>query len=220
MDIGSRVLYKNNQLIAFNKWPGVPVQSDKTGDKALLDLARIYTKSKLQLIHRIDRPASGIVLLAKTPRALAHLNEQFRQQKIQKRYLAVVKNKPDPASGELRHFLKKNARLNRSFVSDTPNDKAKEAHLKYRYISSSEQYHLLEIELITGRHHQIRAQLGALANPIKGDVKYGFRRSNKDRSIHLHAWKMSFRHPVSAEVVQLTAAPPDDPVWNAFELGL
>lgn len=221
MNIGKLILLKNNQLIAFNKLPGIPVQKDLTEDKALIDLAEIYTKAKLFVTHRIDRPSSGIVLFAKNAKSLANLNEQFKNREIKKTYLAVVKNLPTETEGELIHFLQKNAKKNLSYASDseTKNTKnAKKAILNYKHIGSIENYHLLEIELQTGRHHQIRAQLAAIKSPIKGDVKYGARRGNRDRSIHLHAWKMSFQHPVSKETINIVATPPDDSVWNAFKI--
>ena len=216
MNIGSLIIYKNNQLIAFNKPATLTVQSDKTGDKALIDLAEIYCKSRLSLIHRLDRPASGIVLFAKTKKATQSLNAQFQDRKIAKKYLAVVKNKPLQSSGELVHYLRKNGKANRTSAFEKEVAHSKAAILKYKIIGSIENYHLLEIDLITGRHHQIRSQLSAIGCPIKGDVKYGFKRGNKDRSIHLHAWKLAFKHPVTQENVELIAEPPDENVWNAF----
>lgn len=215
-NIGDLVLYKNNQLIALNKPAGVSVQPDKSNDKSLIDLAEIYTSAKLHLIHRIDRPASGVVLFAKSKKGLANLNEQVRERQIKKTYLAVVAQAPEAQEGELVHFLRKNGKTNRSEAYDTENPNTKKAILRYRLLGSSERFHLLEIDLLTGRHHQIRAQLGAIGSPIRGDDKYGFRRGNRDRSIQLHAWKMAFRHPVSGEEVVLQADPPDSPVWNAF----
>ncbi len=214
--IGDWVIYKNNQLIAFNKPAGIPVQSDKTGDKSLLQLAEIYCKCTLYLIHRIDRPASGIVVFAKNKAAVGTMSDQFREKSINKTYLAVVKDKPAEASATLKHFLTKNQKNNKSEAigEETPNSKP--AELSYELVGSSDNYHLLQLHLHTGRHHQIRAQLAAIGSPIKGDVKYGFRRSNKDRSIHLHAWKLTFRHPVSEEVVDLVAELPADPVWDFF----
>jgi len=215
-NIGDWVLYKNNQLIAFNKPIALGVQADKTGDKSLRDFAEIYCKHPLHLIHRIDRPASGVVLFAKNNKALANLNEQFRNRTVEKQYLAVVKNKPEQEQGELIHYLKKNQKQNRSTAFEEEKPGTKKAVLKYHLLASIENYHLLQIELITGRHHQIRAQLAAIGNPIKGDVKYGFRRGNKDRSIHLHAWKMAFQHPISKEKVLLEAPVPEDVVWQAL----
>ena len=213
--IGDWVLYKNNQLIAFNKPAGLPAQADKTGDKSLLQLGEIYCKSKLYLIHRLDRPASGVILFAKTKTAVGALNDQFRERAVHKKYLAVVKDMPPEQEDTLRHFLAKNQQSNRSKTVEEAED-GQLSELKYRLLGSSKNYHLLEIELITGRHHQIRAQLAAIGCPIKGDVKYGARRSNRDRSIHLHAWTLAFRHPVSGEEVTLIAPPPADPVWDAF----
>ncbi|MCB9052987.1 MAG: RluA family pseudouridine synthase [Lewinellaceae bacterium] len=219
--IGSLLLYKNNQLIAFNKPAGLPVQEDKTGDKSLINLAEIYTKSKLNLIHRLDRPASGVTLFAKTPGALASLNEQFRQRQVEKIYLAAVQEKPQKEEDTLIHFLKKNSRNNRTQAFETEQPGSKRAELSYRYLGSTDHYHLLEIRLHTGRHHQVRAQLAAIGCPIKGDVKYGSRRGNRSRSIHLHAWKLRFRHPVSGEWEEVLAPlPDDDPVWQAFQTTL
>ncbi len=216
--ISDWVIYKNNQLIAFNKPPTVPVQPDKSENKSLLELGEIYTKSKLQLLHRIDRPASGIVLFGKTPKATRVLNAQFQERAIKKTYLAVVKTPPEQVAGELRHHLKKNAKYNKAYCHEQPQNGTKEAILTYEIIASSDNYHLLSIDLKTGRHHQIRAQLAAIGSPIKGDVKYGARRSNKDRSIHLHAWKMEFVHPVTNEAVTLEASLPKEVVWQAFKM--
>jgi 23S rRNA pseudouridine1911/1915/1917 synthase len=216
LNIGDLVLEKTNQFIAFNKPAELAVIKDKTGDKALLDLAQIYTKGPVYLTHRIDRPASGIVLFAKTKGALADINAQFQERKIKKTYLAVVGEKPDPAAGELIHFLKKNGRLNKSFAVAEGTAGAKKATLSYELLDSIDHYHLLKIELHSGRHHQIRAQLASINAPIKGDVKYGFRRKNADRSIHLHAWQMDFQHPISKEPIHLEAPLPNDTVWQAF----
>ncbi len=215
MQISDQIIYKNKQLIAFNKPGGIPVQPDKTGDKSLTDLAGIYAKIPVFAIHRIDRPASGIVLLAKNKKCLAALSEQFKKRTIDKTYLAVVKKLPTPSSGELTHhiYVQKN---NKSIASDEPGKNTKEARLTYRLLASSDNYHLLEIKLLTGRQHQIRAQLAAIGSPIKGDVKYGARRGNKDRSIQLHSWKMAFDHPVTNERVSLQAPIPEGGVWEAF----
>ena len=215
--IGALVLYKNNQLIAFNKPTGLPVQGDKTGDTALSNLGEIYCKSKLFLIHRLDRPASGVTLFAKTPGALASLNEQFRLRQVEKVYLAAVQERPPKDEDTLVHYLKKNGRTNRTQVFDEEQAGSKKAELSYRYLGSTDYYHLLETRLHTGRHHQIRAQLAAIGCPIKGDVKYGAKRGNPGRSIHLHAWKLRFRHPVSGEWEEVVAPlPEEDPVWQAF----
>ncbi len=223
---GSLVLYKNNQLIAFNKPAGLPVQNDKTGDLSLLVLAQAYTKKKLELIHRIDRPASGVVLFAKSKSALAHLNAQFRSNysdpsnsgvnPVEKTYLAIVKNRPAEDCGTLVHYLRKNQEQNRSVAYDKEVAHSKKAELSYRLLGSSDHYYLLQIELHSGRHHQIRAQLGAIGCPIKGDVKYGFKRANADRSIHLHAWKMSFQHPIAETREHIVAPMPEGPLWDFF----
>lgn len=217
LKISDWVIYKNNQLIAFNKPSTLPIQPDKTETKSLLDLGEIYCKSKLQVLHRIDRPASGVVVFGKTPKATRHLNAQFQERSIQKIYLAVVKNPPPKEKGELIHYLQKNQKFNKAYCNDQPKKGAKEAILEYQLIASSDNYHLLSIDLKTGRHHQIRAQLAAIGSPIKGDVKYGARRSNKDRSIHLHAWKLTFTHPVTGEAIYLEAPLPDEVVWQAFD---
>lgn len=216
--IGDQVLYKNNQLIAFNKPATIPVQSDQTGSQSLLALGEAYCHHPLHLIHRLDRPATGVVLLAKNAKALAHLNEQFKNRTVTKTYLAVVKNRPPKEADQIQHFLMKNGTTNKTSVSNTDIKGTKEALLNYRVLGSSDHYHLLEIQLLTGRHHQVRAQLAAIKCPIKGDVKYGFRRANKDRSIHLHAWKLMFHHPVTAEQETIVAPPPPDPVWDAFRM--
>lgn len=214
--IGDIVLYKNNQLVAFNKPAGLPVQADRTGDKSLLDLAEIYGKSKSYLIHRIDRPVSGVVLLAKSKNALVKMTTQWKNKQVTKTYLAVVKNAPENPAGELVHYLKKDGRNNKSKVCEENATDAKKAVLTYKTIGSSDSYHLLEVQIETGRHHQIRAQLAAIGCPIKGDVKYGFKRNNADKSIHLHAWKLRFSHPISGKQEEVIAPLPDEVVWNAF----
>lgn len=215
--ISDWVLYKNNQLIAFNKPAGIPIQPDKTATKSLQDLGEIYAKSNLFIIHRIDRPASGVVVLAKSKKGLARMNAQFQERTIQKTYLAVVKKAPEKNEGQLIHYLRKNEKANKTQVFEEPVKGGKKAVLNYKVIGKSDNYTLLEIDLETGRHHQIRAQLAKIGSPIKGDVKYGARRSNKDRSIHLHAWKLSFQHPVTSETVDLVADMPDDAIWNFFK---
>ena len=214
--LGDRVLYKNNQLIAFNKPAGMPVQSDKTGDASLLILAKAYTKKNLELIHRIDRPASGVVLMSKVGGALASLNRQFQEREVKKTYLAIVKNKPPCNKDRLIHFLQKNEKQNRSVAYNKEIAHSKKAELEYELLASSEHYHLLKIQLRSGRHHQIRAQLAALGCPIKGDVKYGFRRANADRSIHLHAWQLVFRHPISGQKEKIMAPLPEGALWGFF----
>lgn len=219
--IGDTVLYKNNQLIAFSKPSGVPVQADKTGDKSMVDLAEIYCKSTILLIHRLDRPASGVVLMAKNKGAAATMSKRFQAKEVTKTYLAIVKNKPAKDKNTLVHYLRKSSKNNQTRVFEKEEKGSKRAELNYEIIASSDNYHLLKVELLTGRYHQIRAQLGAIGSPIKGDVKYGFRRGNRDRSIGLHAWQLEFKHPVSNEQVSLKADCPEGGVWNAFrEMGV
>lgn len=215
--IGDKVIYKNNQFIAFNKPVAMATQPDQTEDVSLLTLAEIYTRAPLFLTHRIDRPASGVVLFAKTKRALQAINQQFKDRTIRKKYLAIVGNPPPEATGILHNQLIKNSKTNKTSAVKEENEKGVAAELRYHVIAKSEKYVLLEIDLITGRHHQIRAQLGAIGSPIKGDVKYGFKRGNKDRSIQLHAWKLSFIHPVSNIEVSIEAPLPSDPLWDYFK---
>lgn len=211
------ILYKDNQLIVLNKPPGIAVQDDKTGDTPFLAMAEAYCKHPLHPVHRLDRPASGIVLFAKSESAMTNLTAQFRNRTVEKTYLAVVQNLPPETEALLVHFLRKNEAKNLTVAFSDPRPGAERAEMHYRVAGSSERYHLLEIQLITGRHHQIRAQLATIGCPIKGDVKYGFRRGNRDRSIHLHAWKLAFDHPVSGERISLEAPPPQtDAVWKAF----
>lgn len=215
--IGDLVLYKNQQLIAFNKPSGVAVQTQDETEKSLVDLAEIYAKSNVFITHRIDQPASGVVLLARTSKAVASINEQFKQRKIQKTYLAVVKQAPKEESGTLTHFLARQGNSNKSKIVEAKFPGAKEARLEYKVLDKIDNYSLLEIKLLSGRHHQIRVQLAAIGSPIKGDVKYGARRSNGDRSIHLHSWKITFEHPISHEAVALEAPVPNETVWQAFK---
>jgi 23S rRNA pseudouridine1911/1915/1917 synthase len=219
-----RILYEDNHLLIFNKLPSEIVQGDKTGDVPLVDLLKVYIKEKyrkpgnvfLGVVHRLDRPASGVVLFARTGKALGRMNEMLREGNIQKIYWAVVKNRPVPESGHLVHFLRKNEEQNRSYVYDHEVRGLKRAELNYRLLHSGEFYHLIEIELLTGRHHQIRAQLAAIGCPIKGDVKYGFPRTNEDGSIYLHARRVEFSHPVSKETIRIEAQPPADALWDYF----
>ena len=210
------VLYKNNQLIACNKPPGIAVQPDKTGDLAFLQQVEAYCKHPLHVIHRLDRPVSGLILFAKSKTAMATMSAQFRSRKVDKEYLAIVRNPPPAQEGVLIHFLKKNEAKNLATVFETEQAGTERSELQYRVLGNSERYHLLHIRLITGRHHQIRAQLGAIGCPVRGDVKYGFQRNNPDRSIQLHAWRLAFDHPVSGERVQLEAPIPEDSIWAAF----
>jgi 23S rRNA pseudouridine1911/1915/1917 synthase len=214
--IGELVIYKNNQLIAFNKPPGMAVQPDPNEGKSLLELARIYTQGTVHLIHRIDRPASGIVLFAKTERALAHLSSQFRDRHLKKVYLAIVKKPAPEPQGTLTHYLTQDPKTNKANVQDQSAPRAQRAELDFELLESAKELDLLRIALHTGRHHQIRAQLAALGAPIRGDNKYGYKRGNRDRSIQLHAWKLSFIHPVSGVEETITAEPPGG-IWDVFE---
>lgn len=219
-----QVIFEDNHLIIINKRPSDIVQGDKTGDTPLSDIVKEYIKEKYQkpgevflgTVHRLDRPVSGIVLYARTSKALTRMNEMFKSRDIQKTYWACVKNLPPNESGTLIHYLKKNEGKNKSFPSEYPVGDAKKAELDYKLIAHSDSFHLLEVNPKTGRHHQIRVQLAAMGCPIKGDLKYGFPRSNKDASIHLHARMLEFTHPVKKEAVKVIANPPDDPVWNSF----
>ncbi|MBT8301977.1 MAG: RNA pseudouridine synthase [Maribacter sp.] len=218
-----QILYEDNHLIAVNKRPGDIVQGDKTGDKPLSEVIKQYIKEKynkpgnvyLGVVHRLDRPTSGIVVFAKSSKALPRLNKLFAEKKVQKTYWAIVKNSPPTAKGTLTHWLKRNTKQNKSYAYKKEVSDSKRAILDYQIIKKLDNYFLLEIDLKTGRHHQIRAQLTAIGCPIKGDLKYGFDRSNKDSSIHLHARKLLFVHPVKKEDIKLIAPPPVDTVWNA-----
>lgn len=210
------ILYKNNQIIACNKPPGLAVQPDKTGDPDFLTQVETYCKHPLHVVNRLDRPVSGVMLFAKSKSAMTTLTEQFRQRSVEKTYLAVVQQAPPHPAGDLHHFLRKNEGKNIVVAHDSPQPGTEPATLHYRLLASTDRYHLLRIEMQTGRHHQIRAQLAAIGCPIKGDVKYGARRSNTDRSIHLHAWRLTFDHPVSGERVLLEAPLPDEVLWKAF----
>ena len=218
-----QVLYEDNHLIAINKRPGDIVQGDKTGDAPLSEVVKEYLREKynkpgnvyLGVAHRLDRPTSGIVVFAKTSKALPRLNKLFAEKDAKKTYWAVVKNAPENPSDTLTHWLKRNTKQNKSYAHKHEVPDSKKAILDYRMLKKLDNYFLLEIDLKTGRHHQIRAQLNALGCPIKGDLKYGFDRSNKDGSIHLHARNLSFIHPVKKEMLKLVAPPPDEPIWNA-----
>lgn len=224
MEYKLEVLYEDNHIIAVNKRPSDIVQGDKTGDTPLSDFVKQYIKEKYNkpgdvfvgTVHRIDRPVSGIVLFAKTSKALTRLNQMFQTKEIQKTYWAVVKNKPKNIIGTLVHYLRKNEQKNMSkaFEKETPG--ALRSELEYELICSSDNYQLLEVKPHTGRHHQIRVQLSSMGCPIKGDLKYGFDRSNKDKSIHLHARKVEFIHPVKKETIVIIAPPPNEVLWNEF----
>jgi 23S rRNA pseudouridine1911/1915/1917 synthase len=200
------------------------VQGDKTGDKPLSEVIKEYLKEKYHkpgnvfcgVTHRLDRPTSGVVVFAKTSKALSRLNEIFRNGEVDKTYWAVVKNKPEKEEDRLTHYLVKNEKNNKSTAFDSEKPHTKKAVLHYKLISTSEKYYLLEIDLETGRHHQIRCQLAKIGSPIKGDLKYGAERSNPDGSISLHARTISFIHPVSKERIEVTAPVPDENLWNSF----
>ncbi len=219
-----QVLFEDNHLLAVSKPSGMLTQGDRTRDKPLNELAKELLKEKykkpgdvyLGVPHRIDRPTSGLVLLAKTSKALVRLNKMFQEKQIQKTYWAVVKNKPQNSEGTLVHFLVRNPEKNKSTAHDNEVKGSKRAELSYRMKLSLDNYHLLEVYPKTGRHHQIRSQLSAIGSPIKGDVKYGFDRTNSDASIHLHARSIEFIHPVSKEKQKISApAPKSDAVWKA-----
>jgi 23S rRNA pseudouridine1911/1915/1917 synthase len=219
------VLYEDNHIIAVNKTCSEIVQGDKTGDEPLSETIKKFLKEKynkpgevfLGVTHRLDRPVSGVVLFAKTSKALTRLNEMFKNQEIKKTYWAVVKNKPEQLEGRLEHFLVRNEKQNKTTAHNKMVLEAKKAALSYRLIASSDTYFLLEVHLETGRHHQIRCQLAKMGCPIKGDLKYGFARSNPNGGISLHARHVAFTHPVSKELIEITApTPTDDPMWNAF----
>ena len=217
------VLFEDNHLVIVNKKSGDIVQGDKTGDKPLSDVVKEYIKEKynkpgevfLGVVHRLDRPTSGIIIFARTSKALERLNKMLRERTISKTYWAVVKNTPLKEKDSLIHFLKKNPKNNKSTVFTKETDASKKAILHYLVIKKLDNYSLLEIDLETGRHHQIRAQLAYIGSPIKGDLKYGASRSNKDGSIHLHARKILFTHPVSKENISVLAPIPNETIWNA-----
>jgi 23S rRNA pseudouridine1911/1915/1917 synthase len=218
------VLHEDNHLIIINKRAGDIVQGDKTGDKPLSDVVKEYIKEKynkpgnvfLGTVHRLDRPTSGIVIFARTSKALERLNKMLREKSIKKTYFAVVKDKLKRKENTLINFLKKNPKNNKSKAFPKEIDGSKKAILHYKVIKELTNYSLLEIDLETGRHHQIRCQLSIIGHPIKGDLKYGFARSNKNGSIHLHARKISFTHPVNKELIEVTAPlPKNDPIWDA-----
>lgn len=223
-----QVLYEDNHILVANKPNNMLVQADTTGDVALEDLAKQYIKIKynkpgavfLNAVHRIDRPVSGVVVFARTSKALARLNEQFRSKEIKKTYWAIVKNLPKVESATLEDYIRRDAKKNKSFVCQKDAKDAKLARLSYSLIASSENYHLLEIDLHTGRHHQIRCQLSHMGCPIKGDLKYGAERSNKDGGISLHARSVEFIHPVTKESIKITAPVPEDNLWKALSESL
>ena len=218
------VLYEDNHIIIVSKRAGEIVQGDKTGDVPLSETVAAYLKEKYSkpgnvfvgVPHRLDRPVSGVVVLAKTSKALSRLNDMFRAGSVDKRYLAIVKNKPEEPQGRLENWLVRNEKQNRSYAYDKEVPGSKKAVLNYRLVASSVNYNLLEVELLTGRHHQIRCQLAKMGCPIKGDLKYGSERSNPDGSISLHAFHVTFEHPVSHEMIDIKAPLPEDTLWQSF----
>ena len=218
------VLYEDNHVIVINKHASDIVQGDKTGDETLPDKIKAYLKKKYNkpgnvfcgVVHRLDRPTSGAVVFAKTSKALERLNAQFREKETDKIYWAVVEQKPATDRGDLIHFLKKNEKQNKSYASAVEVPGSKRAVLHYQWLKSSDRYHLLEVVLETGRHHQIRCQLSQIGCIIKGDLKYGARRPNADGSICLHARELTFSHPTTKETIHVVAPTPNDALWAAF----
>lgn len=217
------VIYEDNHILVVNKAAGLLVQGDQTGDESLVDIAKRYIKDKYQkpgnvflgLVHRLDRPTTGVIVLARTSKALTRLNQQFKDRLTKKVYRAVVSGSPEPKA-RLEHFLRKNSSQNKSFHYPKNTLNTKHAILRYRYIEQLRSYHVLEIELETGRHHQIRVQLAAVGLHIKGDLKYGAKRPNQNGSIHLHAQSLTLAHPTTKEEMKFIAAYPDDVIWNSL----
>ncbi len=218
-----QILFEDNHLLIVNKRAGDIVQGDKTGDAPLSEVAKDYIAEKynkpgavyLGVVHRIDRPTTGIVVFSKTSKALSRLNKLFAERETQKTYWAVIKNQPPKDKDTLIHYLKRNPKQNKSYAYPKEIPESKKAILEYTVLKKLDNYYLLEIDLQTGRHHQIRAQLSAIGCPIKGDLKYGFDRSNPDGSIHLHARKLFLIHPVTKELLTIIAEVPDEVIWNA-----
>ncbi len=221
---GNQILYEDNHLIILNKKPSQIIQGDKTGDIPLSDILKEYIKNRdhkpgnvfMGVVHRLDRPVSGAVIFAKTSKALSRLNEMLKKGEIRKTYWVVVKNRPAEHSGHLIHYLRRDEQKNKTFAYDKPVLNSQKAELTYELKAESDKYCLLEVNLLTGRHHQIRSQLSKIGCPVKGDLKYGSDRSNPDGSIHLHARSIAFIHPVKKESIFIMADPPGDPLWNYF----
>ncbi len=218
-----QVLFEDNHIIAINKRCGDIVQGDKTGDKPLSEIVKSFLKTKyskpgnvyLGIPHRLDRPTSGVVMFAKTSKSLSRLNKIFKDGKVQKYYWAVTKNNPEKQEDTLIHWLRKNERTNKSTYFKKETLKAKKAVLHYRVLKKLERYFIIEIELVTGRHHQIRCQLSAMGCPVRGDLKYGYDRSNNDGGIDLHAKKIIFEHPVNGKKIIIDAPVRETKIWNA-----
>ncbi len=221
------ILYEDNHIIAVNKSNSDLVQGDKTGDESLMDRVKAYIKKKynkpgdvfLGLVHRLDRPVSGVVLYARTSKAAARLSTMFQDKTIKKTYWAIVQHKPAEESGTLTHYLRKHEGKNKSYASEDEK-KGKKSVLNYQLIASINRYYLLEVDLETGRHHQIRCQLAKIGSPIRGDLKYGYSRSNPDGGISLHARKLEFIHPVKKEPITIVANPPQEDLWKEFKNAL
>lgn len=219
------VIYEDNHLLIVSKRPGEIVQGDKTGDVPMVESLKLYLKEKynkpgnvfLGLVHRLDRPVGGLVIFAKTSKALSRMTQMFAKSEVQKSYLAIVTDKPQEAQARLTHYLVRNEKQNKSYAYHQERANSKRAELSYRLISSGEHYHLVEVDLHTGRHHQIRCQLSAIGCPIKGDLKYGAKRSNPDGSISLLSYRLRFRHPVSGVDLDIKAPLPNERIWR--ELG-
>jgi 23S rRNA pseudouridine1911/1915/1917 synthase len=220
----AEILYEDNHIIAVYKRSSDLAQGDRTGDEPLEVEIKKYIAEKykkpgdvfLGVVHRLDRPVSGVMLYARTSKALSRLNELFKTRQVKKIYLAIVKDRPPEDEATINHFLKKNESQNKTYVYDTEVNGSKEASLTYRLKGRSEKYYLLEVELHSGRHHQIRAQLAKIGCPIKGDLKYGFARSNEDGGISLFARKLEFIHPVKKEMITITAHFPEGDIWSHF----
>jgi 23S rRNA pseudouridine1911/1915/1917 synthase len=218
------VLYEDNHLIAVKKLAGEIVQSDKTGDETLAEKVKAYIKRKykkpgdvfLGIIHRLDRPVGGVIIFARTSKSLSRMNALFREKEVSKEYWAIVEEKPPLEEGELINWLKKNQEKNRSRAYEIEVKESKKAILNYQLVGRSKNYFYLKINPLTGRHHQIRVQLSFMGCSIKGDVKYGAKRTNKDGGIHLFAKSISFVHPIKKELLTISANPPIDPLWNEF----
>lgn len=219
------VIYEDNHLLIVSKRPGEIVQGDKTGDVPMVESLKLYLKEKynkpgnvfLGLVHRLDRPVGGLVIFAKTSKALSRMTQMFAKGEVQKSYLAIVTDRPQEAQARLTHYLVRNEKQNKSYAYHQERANSKRAELSYRLISSGEHYHLVEVDLHTGRHHQIRCQLSAIGCPIKGDLKYGAKRSNPDGSISLLSYRLRFRHPVSGVDLDIKAPLPKERIWR--ELG-
>ena len=224
MSIPFEILFEDNHLLIVNKPGGVLSQGDNTGDPSIIDLAKKYVKEKydkpgnvfIGLPHRLDRPSSGVIVLCKTSKSLSRMSELFKQKAVSKKYWAVVKESLANERGMLTHYLLKTEKNNKSKAYKNEIAHSKKAELEYNLIAKSDNFNLLEINLISGRHHQIRAQLSASGSPIKGDVKYGYKRANEDACIHLHAREIAFIHPVTKQALAIKATPPNEKLWQFF----